>query len=75
MEKRFSEKEGHLPSRVKVSDRLQLFRERLSEKAHVTIPKGNLWVVLSSRFFKEICNNGTRDYGLTFAFAKGKQQK
>ena len=41
MEKRCSEKEGHPPSRVNLSERLQLFRERLSEKAHVTIPKGN----------------------------------
>ena len=41
MEKRCSEKEGHPPSRVNVSNRLQLFRERLSEKAHVAIPKGD----------------------------------
>ena len=41
MEKRCSEKKGHPLIRVNVSDRLQLFRERLSEKAPVTIPKGN----------------------------------
>ena len=34
-----------------------------------------LWVVLGSRFFKEICKNGTRDHRLMFVIAKGKQQK
>ena len=34
-----------------------------------------LWVVLSSLFLKEICKNGTRDHGLTFASAEEKQEK
>ena len=34
-----------------------------------------LWVVLSSKFFKEIWKNGTRGHGRIFARAKGKQQK
>ena len=36
-----------------------IFRERLSEKVHATIPKG-IRVVLSPLFFKEIWNSGTR---------------
>ena len=34
-----------------------------------------LWVILSSLFFKEICENGTRGHGRMFSSAKGKQQK
>ena len=34
-----------------------------------------LWVVLSSVFFKEIWNNGTRGHGCMFARAKGKKQE
>ena len=52
---------------------VRLFRERLSQKVHATIPI--LWVVFSSLFFKEICQNGLRGHGRMFASAKGKQQK
>ena len=51
---------------------IQLFRERLSEKVHATIPNGIAGGF--SLFIKEICKNGTRDHGLMFAIAKGKQQ-
>ena len=34
-----------------------------------------LWVVLSSRFFKEIWKNGMRGHGRVFANIKGQQQK
>ena len=47
---------------------IQLFRERLSEKVHATIPKGR--VAFSSLFFKEISNNGKRGHGRMFASAK-----
>ena len=50
--------------------RIQLFRERLSEKVHATMPKG-----IVGRFeFKEICKNDTRGHGLMFIIAKGKKQ-
>ena len=39
---------------------------------HATIPKGIVGGF--SLFFKEICKNGTRDHGLMFAIAEGKQQ-
>ena len=52
---------------------IQLFQERLSEKVHSTVRKV-LWVVLSSLFFKEIWENGTRGHGRMFASARGKQQ-
>ena len=44
---------------------LQLFRERLSEKVHATIPKG---IVVGGFQFE-------RGHGRMFASAKGKQQK
>ena len=43
---------------------IQLFRERLSEKVHATIPKG---IVGGFEF--------TRGLGSMFVSAKGKQQK
>ena len=52
----------------------KLFRERLSEKVHTTIPKGIMGVA-SSLFFKEISKNCTRGRGRMFAGAKGKQLK
>ena len=53
---------------------IQLFRERLLEKVHATIPY--LWMVLLSlKFFKEIWKNGTRGHGPRFAIVKGKQRK
>ena len=52
---------------------IQLFQERLSEKVHAAIPKGIVGVL--SSLFKYICKNGTRDHGIMFAIAKGKQQK
>ena len=56
--------------------KLHLFRERLSEKVHATIPKGIVGG-LSSLFFKEIWKNSTRGHGRTCMFvnAHGKQQK
>ena len=47
---------------------IQLFRERLSEKVHATIPKG----IVGSFEFTFL---GTRGHGCLFARAKGKQQK
>ena len=49
---------------------IQLFRERLSEKAHAAIPKG---IVGGSEFAvlpKEIEKNGTTDHGPMFVSAK-----
>ena len=54
---------------------IQLFRERLSEKVHATIPKGIVGGFLCSRFFKEIWKNDRRGHGRMLASAKGKQQK
>ena len=54
--------------------RIQLFRERLSERVHATIPKGIVggfeFIVLQKNR-----KNGTRGHGLMFTSAKGKQQK
>ena len=53
---------------------IQLFRERLSEKVHATIPKGTVgdfeFTVLQRNL-----RNGTRGHGHMFVCAKGKQQK
>ena len=54
--------------------RLPLFRKRLSEKVHPTIPKGIVGG-LNSLFFKEVWKNDTRGHGRMFADAKRKQQK
>ena len=54
--------------------RIQLFRERLSERCTRQSRKV-LWVVLSSLFFKEIWKNDTIGHGRMFASAKGTQQK
>ena len=53
---------------------IQLFRERLSEKVHATIPKGivgGFEFTVLQRNLKEC----TRGHGHMFASAKGKQQK
>ena len=53
---------------------IQLFRERLSEKVHATIPKGivgGFEFTVLQRNLKE-CKRG---HGHMFASAKGKQQK
>ena len=58
----------------KIAD-IQLFRERLSEKVHSTIPKGIVggfeFTVLQTEFER----NGTKGHENVFASAKGKQQK
>ena len=51
--------------------RIQLFRERLSEKVHVTNPKG----ILGGFEFTVVQKKGTRGHGRMFVSAKGKQQK
>ena len=58
---------------MKFQKRIQLFRERLSEKVHATISKdivGGFEFTVLQRNLK----NGTRDHGLMFESAKGKQQ-
>ena len=53
-----------------VTERIQLFRERLSEKAHANLPKG-----IVGGFEKEVWKSDTRGHGRMFKSAKGKQQK
>ena len=57
-----------------MSDDMQLFREKLSEKALATTPKG---IVGGFEFtvFQEIWKNGKRGHGHMSVSAKGKQQK
>ena len=54
--------------------RIQLFRERLSEKVHATIPKGIVGS-FESTVLQKIWKIGTRGHGRMFVSAKGKQQK
>ena len=56
---------------------IQLFRERLSEKAHVTIPIGIAGSLLLLHFSisGKSEKNSTRRHGRMFASAKRKQQK
>ena len=61
---------------IRVETSLQLFRERLSEKVHATIPKGivggfEFTVLQRNSSWK----NGKRGHGRMFVRAKGKQQK
>ena len=51
--------------------RIQLFRERLSVKVHLTIPKG----IVGSFEFTVLQKIGTRGHGRLFGNARGKQQK
>ena len=54
---------------------IQLFRERLSEKVHATIPKGivgGFKFTVLQRNLKELTRNF---HGNVFASAKGKQQR
>ena len=53
---------------------IQLFRERLSEKVHATMPKG---IVGSTEFtvLQRNLKECTRGHGRMFVSAKGKQQK
>ena len=58
-----------------VNWKIQLFRERLSEKVHATIPKGIVggfeFTVLSKKFERM----AREAMDTSFASAKGKQQK
>ena len=58
---------------MKFHERIQLFRVRLSEKVHATIPKG---IVGGFEFtvLQRNLKNGRRGHGLMFESAKGKQQ-
>ena len=59
-----------------LTESIQLFRERLSEKVHATIPKGIVVGGFEFMFFKEILKEWhERGHGRMFASAKGKQQK
>ena len=55
---------------------IQLFRERLSEKVHATIPKGIVGGFLKIHCpLKKFERIGTKGHGNVFASAQGKQQK
>ena len=54
---------------------IQLFRERLSGKVHVTILKGIVGGFEFSFFSKKFERIGTKGHANVFASAKGKQQK
>ena len=54
---------------------VQLFRERLSEKVHATIPKGIMGGFEFTVLQRNVKEFGTKGHGNVFASAKGKQQK
>ena len=54
---------------------IQLFRERLSEKVHATIPKGIVSGFEFTFFPKKFERIGTKGHENVFASATGKQQK
>ena len=54
---------------------IQLFRERLPEKVHATIPKGTVGGFKFTVLLKKFEIIGTKGRGNVFANAKGKQQK
>ena len=54
---------------------IQLFRGRLSEKVHATIPKGTADGFESTVLKRNFSSNGTRGHGRMLAIVKGKQQK
>ena len=53
---------------------IQLFQERLSEKVHATIPKGNVGGFKFTVFLKKFERIGTKGGENVFVSAKGKQQ-
>ena len=60
-----------MPLFTGIKENIQLFRQRLSEKVHATMPKG---IVGGFEFAVEICENGARGHRLMFVIAKGKKQ-